>query len=165
MIKRTFGQMKSELVRVGGITGFNITDPRIKARFNQGTQELMNEGDWPGVVDRYLFHVSDGNIVLPSFLDRIMGVAVNGLPYEMRSPWFEFVEYGPGYNNGIDWLDVVIDRDEQPVSACLPVGTGYVLYTVGEVDERTAGIRPYITVQGRKSNGRDVRSFYVGTGW
>jgi len=165
MVKKTYGQMKSEIVRIGGVTGFNITDPRVKARFNHATQILMNEGDWPGVVDRYLFSVTDGNIVLPHFLDRILGVAINGLPYSQRNAWFEFVEYGPGYNNGVDWLETVIDRDEQPVTNRLPVGTGWTLYTVGEVDETIDTVRPYLTVMGRKTNARDVRSFYVGTGY
>lgn len=166
MVKRTYAQMKTELVRIMGTTGFNISDPRALASFNSATQELMNEGDWPGVVDRYLFSVTDGNIVLPSFLDRIMGVAINNLPYEIRSPWFEFVEYGPGFNNGCDWIDVVIDRDEQPISGCLPVGTGWVLSTVGEVDETVVGTgRPFLTVQGRMVNKRNVRSHYVGTGY
>ena len=165
MLHRSYGQMKSELARVSGSTGFNVSDPRLMARFNSATEELMHEGDWPGVVDRYLFTVTSGSIVLPSFLDRAMGIQVNNLPYAMRSPWFEFVEYGPGQQSDNNWLSVVIDRDETATQVALPIGTGWQLYTKGEVDERVLGVRPYLTVRGRKTNGRDVRSYYVGTGY
>ena len=164
MIKRTFGQMKAALARVTGQAGMNMSDARVRDRFNEATEELMNEGDWPGVVDRYQFRVMDGNIILPYFLDRILGVAVNNTAYSMRSPWYEFVEYGPGLQSQCHWIDAVIDRDEWPIQAPIPCGTSWTLFTRCEHDERVDGVRPTLTVRGRLGNGREVRT-NAGTAW
>lgn len=165
MIALTWGQIKADIARVAGVSGMSATDTRTRDRFNQATLELMNEGDWPGVVDRYLFKINDGNIILPSFLDRAMGIAINTIPYEMTSPWYEFMEYGPGIDGGYGWVDTVIDRGELPIQYAIPAGTSYELFTVGEVDERVSGERPFLTIRGRLANGRNVRSFYAGTGY
>lgn len=162
MIRRTLGQIRKEIARTLGTSGFNMADDRVISRINEATEELMSSEDWPGVVDRYLFTCVNGYITLPYFLDRIMGVAVNNIPYPMSSPWFEFVEYGPGPQHGCNWLDTVIDRDETPIQVPFPCGTSvsYSLYTKGSVDERVSGVRPTLLVRGRSTNHRNVRSFY-----
>lgn len=162
MIRRTLSQIRPELARIAGTSGFRVDDPRVIARLNKATEELMNEGDWPGVVDRYLFTTTNGEIVLPCFLDRIMGVAVNEIPYAIRSPWYEFVEFGPGPQAGCNWINAVIDRDETPIQVSFPAGTSgpWSLYTNCEVNEDIGGIRPVLEVQGRLANHRRVRSFY-----
>jgi hypothetical protein len=162
MIRRTLGQARAKLARIAGTSGFKVNDPRIVDRLNEATEELMNEGEWPGVVDRYLFSSNTGDIILPSFLDRIMGVALNNIPYSMRSPWYEFVEYGPGPQGGCNWIDTVIDRDETPLQFAFP-GTGgpYSLYTKCELDESVDGVTPTMLVQGFLYNSRrEVRTFY-----
>lgn len=164
MIRRTFGQIKAELARVAGSSGMSMNDVRVREIFNEATEELMNEGDWPGVVDRYQFRIRNGHIILPYFLDRIMGVAVNNTAYSLRSPWYEFVEYGPGTQNQCNWIDAVIDRDETAIQVPMPCGTAWSLYTVCEVDERVANVRPTLIVQGRNGANRIVRT-YAGTAW
>jgi hypothetical protein len=162
MIRRTLGQARAKLARIAGTSGFKMNDPRIVDRINDATEELMNEGDWPGVVDRYLFHSNSGDIILPPFLDRIMGVALNNIPYSMRSPWFEFVEFGPGPQTACNWIDEVIDRDETPLQVSFP-GTGgpYSLYTKCELNETVAGVTPTMLVTGFRYNSRrEVRSFF-----
>lgn len=143
-----------------------MNDARIKELANQAIEELMNEGDWPGVVDRYLFRSENGHIVLPAFLDRIMGVAINNIPYSLKSPWYEFVEYGPGPQGDCNWVDSVIDRDEVAIQAQFPdVDDGpWTLYTKCEVDEMVDGVRPTILVNGSAGNGRVVRT-NAGTAW
>lgn len=161
MIRRTLGQAKAKLARISGTSGFKMNDARVVDRINEATEELMNEGEWPGVVDRYLFSSTTGDIILPGFLDRIVGVALNDLPYSIRSPWYEFVEYGPGPQSAARWIDAVIDRDETPIQIAFP-GTGgpYSLYTKCELDERVDGVRPTLLVRGRYANKRIVRSFF-----
>jgi hypothetical protein len=159
MIRRTLSQARPELTRIAATSGLNASDGRILSRLNIATEELMNEGDWPGIVDRYLFRSATGDIILPSFLDRILGVAVNNLPYSMRSPWFEFVEYGPGPQGGCNWIDAVIDRGETSIQFPFPdLSSGpWTLYSISELSE--AG---QILVQGRLANGREVRTQPIG---
>lgn len=165
MIRRTLGQLKSEIARIAAVSGLNASDLRTVARINSATEELMAYEDWPGIVDRYLFKVTNGHIVLPFFLDRIMGVRVNGVPYSMRSPWFEFVEYGPGYEYdyattygqpGGCWNAAVIDRDETPLQTAMPCDQNgpWHLYVKAELNEPGARI----LACGRLANGREVRS-------
>lgn len=174
MIQRTFGQVKYELARVSGTTGMPMTDDRIRLYLNQATEELMNEGDWPGVVDRYYFKTQNHHIILPYFLDRIMGIAINDRPYSMRSPWFEFVEYGPGpqNDNNCKWVDNVLDRGEVAIQAIFPneANGPWNLFVEAEVQEGiVAGtsITPItITVQGTAPNSRQVRTMHgTSYGW
>lgn len=166
MIRRTLGQIRPQLARVSGTSGFPTDSARIIALLNQATEELMNEGDWPGVVDRYLFHTENGHIILPWFLDRIMGVAVNNIPYSLKSPWYEFVEFGPGPQGDCQWVDSVIDRDEVAIQAQFPSEDDgpWTLYTKCEVDELVDGVRPTMLVKGTTPGGRRVRTL-AGTAW
>jgi hypothetical protein len=155
MIRRTLAQARPELARIAATSGFPASDVRILDRINQATEELANEGDWPGIVDRYLFSSTTGHIILPSFLDRILGVAINNMPYSMRSPWYEFVEYGPGPQGACGWMDSVIDRGETSIQIPFPELSGgpWTLYCISELSEVGQ-----ILVQGRLANHRDVRT-------
>ena len=155
MIRRTLAQARPELARIAATSGFTASDSRILDRINQATEELINEGDWPGIVDRYLFSSSTGDIILPSFLDRIIGVAINNLPYSMRSPWYEFIEYGPGPQGACGWMDSVIDRGETAIQVPFPsLDQGpWTLYCISELSESGQ-----ILVQGRLANHREVRT-------
>lgn len=158
MIKRTFSDVKPELSAVAGSSGMAVTDARFLARLNRAIEELMNEGDWPGVVDRYKFAVYGGMITLPGDLNRIMGVAVNGSPVEMASPWFEFMAAGPGPQDSAGWVDNVIDRGEACTIQQIPADTPCTLEVAGELDERVSGARPKITLRGYNADGVWVRS-------
>lgn len=172
MIRQTLGDVKSEVARVCGSTGMQVTDTRVISRINAAQLELLNEGDFPGVVDRWHITTVDGNIVLPPNLDRLMHVAIAGVPRMIKSPWFEFVQYGPGpaedqqqYN--FTWCDVngVLDRGETPTQVQLPdssltcgssspAGPWHIrVYgTVPEVGQ------PIMTIQGTDVNGLQVRT-------
>jgi len=156
---------KSELARVAGAAGMAVTDARFLTRLNRATEELMNAGDWPGVVDRYRFAVYGGIVVLPGDLNRIVGVAANGSALEMAAPWYEFVASGPGPQEAHGWIDNVIDRGETCVLQPIPNGTATTLEVVGEVDERTTpgdnNARPLLTIRGYGADGAWVRT---GTG-
>jgi hypothetical protein len=168
MNQRSYGQVKAQLAQISGTSGFPMNNSRVMQLLNQATEELMNEGDWPGVVDRYLFRSPDGHIILPEFLDRIMGVAINNIPYTTKSPWYEFVEYGPGPQGDCSWVDAVIDRDEVAINkAQFPDADDgpWTLYTKCEaIDETVDGERPTILVKGSAGDERVVRT-NAGTGW
>jgi hypothetical protein len=120
---RTFGQLKAQIARVCGASGMAVTDPRVMMYVNLATEELLNEADFPWTVDRVIFKVYDGRIVLPSDFDRMYGLNVDGVPQQMVSPWFEVSVgaggsgeewYGHGGWGGANWetnAGLTLDRD------------------------------------------------------
>jgi hypothetical protein len=180
MTTKTWGQLKWKLAETAGATGMASTDGRLVDLVNAAVEELMDEGDWPGVVDRWKvrWDKKSGEVVLPSFLDRILGVTVDDRPLEMRSPWFEFVQYGPGnlrddevdeYGNARpgrrQWSDVVVDRGVSATPQDLPEDGGpWQIQSVAVADETNGGgvSVPSITINGLDGNGREVRTYAGG---
>jgi len=166
MIQLTLKDARPELSRIAGVTGFRVTDDRFLDRLNRAIEELMHEGDWPGVVDRYRFAVFGGLITLPGDLERILGIALDGgSPLAMSSPWYEFVQNGPGPQEERGWLDTVLDRGECCTFQGIPDdGTAYTLRVYGRVDERVNGERPKILLRGFDGNGGWIRT-QMGEDW
>lgn len=177
MIQLTYGQAKAELARVSGSSGMSVSDPRVLDRTNLAIQELMNEGDWPNVVDRWLFRVDaeTGLVALPSIFDRMMQMTVDDCPKTIVSPWYEFYAYGPGTQDDYTaynrvrrcWIDVTTDRGEMPVVTPIPdavnVPTGpWVLRVYATVDEDVAGVPPTINIQGLDTDGLIIRTLASG---
>lgn len=174
MIQITYGQAKAQIARIAGSTGMSVSDPRVLERTNLAIQELMDEGDFPNVVDRYhmRFDQATGLISLPYFLDRMISATVDHVPTTIVSPWWEFVAYGAGYqddyypNGGrrYNWIDVVTDRGESPVRTPIPDAavselTGpWVLRVYATVNETECGVIPVLNVQGLDSDGLAIRT-------
>jgi hypothetical protein len=181
MISRTYGDLKGELARVAGTTGMKVTDARMLVLTNMAVQELMNEGPWPGVVDRWHIRVFDGKIVLPPQLDMMLEFTADGVPNQIMSPWAEFVNYGPGvqedilpraWTNRRNWWNCaggnVYDRGEIPVvtpipisdGSCscsdVPVGPWNLRLYADPLGDETPGA--YATVQGLDANGLVIRT-------
>lgn len=141
MISITLGQAKPALARVSGTTGLKVTDPRLITRVNDAQQELMSEGNFPWVVQRWHINTVDGKIVLPPQLDMLLECTLDGAPAQIASRWAEYVSFGPGpaedllarrYNargygaaGGYGWWSCaagnVYDRGESPVYTDIPV--------------------------------------------
>lgn len=153
----------TELSRIMGASGMAVTDARVLTRLNRAIEELMNKGDWPGILDRYRFAVYGGMITLPGDLERIVSVAANGLPVDMVSPWYEFAANGPGPQDSQTWVDVALDRGEACTIQPIPAGEPCQLQVVGELDERVSGVRPKILIRGYNADGAWVRSDIAGT--
>lgn len=156
------------------------------ARLNQGIQELMQEGQWAGVVDRWKIRAEDGRIVLPSYLDSLLEFTADGAPLSIRAKWAEFVEYGPGpardlAGNGCEcrWHHCgggnLYDRGEYPTVASIPISDGSSSATIGPwvlrlysatASGEDAGI--FATIQGLDTAGLIIRSQVTdgsGTHW
>jgi hypothetical protein len=163
MIKRTLSQVRPELSRIAATSGLAVTDPTFIRRLNHATEELMNAGDWPGIVDRYRFAVYGGLITLPGDLNAVLGVAIDGSALEMASPWYEFVAAGPGPQDGTTWIDNVLDRGEACTIQQIPAETPCTLEVEGTFDERVDGDRPSLIIRGYDENGEWIRSSIGGT--
>lgn len=169
MIQRTLGQVQPEIARICGDAGMSLVDSAVIDRINRAILELMNEGEFPGIVDRWHLVAVDGLLVLPTHLDRIMQLNVRGVPQAIASPWYQFVAYGPGtiedqqgYNRW--WCDagMILDRGEFPVKTSIPDPldlTGpWTLRIYTAVDEEVDSVIPYCTVQGLNEDGEIIRT-------
>lgn len=175
MIQRTWGQVKDFIAEYCLGVGVPVDDARNIAAANRAMRELVNEGEWPGVVDQYYFRtdpMEDAVLVLPSKFERLLGVTLDGAPKEIRSPWFEFCQYGPGsvYNKETDsygnelparvrWSGWIVDRGDSVTRAALPVDGGpWRIRIYATWDESTGGVNPEILIRGLDANGDEVRS-------
>ncbi len=181
MIQRTLGDILPACAAVAGGTGMPVTNPLVVDYINLAIQELMNEGAFPGVVDRWKIRSYSGKIVLPPELDMLLEFTVDGVPNTIMSPWAEFVNYGPAMAEDIlprssayinrTWWGMqggnLYDRGELPVYTEIPVSDGscgcpdtpvgpWNLRVYASVEE-AADI--YMTVQGLKwDSGEIVRT-------
>ena len=172
MIRRTYGQVKSVLAETAGQTGMPVDDARLLSYVNLAIEELMNEGDWPGVVDRWYFDFNEATslLTLPFFLDRLMQVTVDDVPREIRSPWYEFVQYGPGIQRESDalrtdrrsWVSVVMDRGTYPTRYDIPDADGpWTLEVQSQVDEDATA---QMNVQGFDPDQKVIRTQDISDG-
>ncbi len=176
MIALTYGQAKPALARVSGTTGLKITDPRLISRVNDAIQEVMNEANSPGVVQRWHILAVDGLLVLPPQLDMLLEITTDGVPQQIMSRWAEFVAYGPGpaedllarnYNfaGAQTWYRCgggdVFDRGESPVHTDIPVSSGSSCVCTDGTGSALDGpwvLRQYSTIQGLDPDGLIIRS-------
>ncbi len=169
MLRRNYGSIKADLARVCGSTGMNVADPRLMSYTNRAIEELISEGDWPTIIDRLKFSITNCTFVLPSDYDRMLYCTVNDIPQQMQSPWYEFVGYGlellntvstPNENSFLDSrLSGVLDKDAVATFRDIP-SDGVTRYprVYGRVDERVAGVRPNIIIQGYDVDGNWITS-------
>ncbi len=182
MVQRTYGDIRESLAEIAGTSGMPVTDVRIRDQLNLAQEEIISEGEFPGVVDRWKI-VSDGSgvLVLPSHLDRLMQITLGGAPAEIKSPWFSFVAYGPGIQDdarfeGCDlaWGDVnfwrgwagpgnILEVGEKPVKRDLPdildstlVGPWFLRVYADPSTNETPGI--FLLAQGTDAMGNVIRT-------
>ncbi len=175
----TLSQAMERLAPVCGATGMPITDPRVITYINKAIAELKDTGDYPNVVDRWLFRANQvsGVVALPYEFERLMQITTDGVPRMIASPWFEFIAYGPGIQDDYDargnqrkcWTSTVMDRGSYPVQRQIPDPfelTGpWTLRVYASVDEQCGETEPpVINIQGLDADGLIVRTLTDGTG-
>jgi hypothetical protein len=170
MLRRTYGSVVSEIARICGSTGMSTADPRVMAYVNAAIEELMNEGDWPTIIDRLRFKMTTGHLVLPGDYDRMLYCTIDRIPRVMQSPWFEFVGYGldtleagasvPMENELFPRFEGVLDKDAVATFENIDEDDGNTYYprVYGTADERISGVRPNIIIQGYDSAGNWIRT-------
>lgn len=172
MVRRTLGQVKPMLAQTAGQSGMPVADALLTEYVNNAVQELMNEGDWPGVVDRWHFRFNETTalVTLPWFLDRLIDVTVDDVPLEIRSPWYEFVQYGPGIQREADqdrvnrraWVNVVMDRGDVPTQHNLPLEPSP--WTLNFQPLQSEEPTTTANVQGLDEDGNFIRTFQITSG-
>lgn len=183
MLSKTLGDVRAQIAKVSGTSGYPVTSTLVVELINNATQELACEGAWPGVVDRWHLKAVDGHIVLPAHLDMLLEFTASGVPQQIMSPWAEFVNYGPGIQedllhrarqwSGCGCYGNVYDRGEHPTYVDIPISNGSACYctdgTGAELDgpwvlrqyaNPAANETPeiYATIQGLDPQGLVIRS-------
>lgn len=168
MIQRTYGDCKAEIAEICGVSGMSVTDARLLIRANTAQEELSMAGEWPNIVDRWHFIATNGCIVLPTFMDRLLQINIAGCPQTIPSPWYQFSAYGPGTPDdsplpqfGKCWADqrMIEEIGEFPVQVDLPeTGGPWYLQVITNVDETNGGPIPVCTIQGIDINGNVIRT-------
>jgi len=149
MIQRTLTQSKEVLQRIAGQTGYEISDTRLTDAINEATEELINTGDYPNIMDRYTFSVYEGYFVLPYFLQRVDGLAYGSNVIERRPAWFEFLQYGPGPQDALSDVEFVLDREEVAIHTEIPsTGGPYKMKITATIDERVDSVQPSFIIKG-----------------
>lgn len=171
MRRLIYADLKSEIARIAGASGMDVSDPRVLAYTNLATEELVHEWDWPQLIVWMKFKTTSCHINVPSEFDRILSLAINGVPQPMQSPWFEFQGYGPMWptvaGSTVDYLDNgllgrlegVLDREQVSTFQDIPSdGSAYYPTVFCSTNELVNGIRPVITLLGYDQNGQWIRS-------
>lgn len=115
MIKRTFADVKAEIANVAGQAGLAVDDPRLISLVNLAQERLCLKGEWPFQYARIKFCQFGGVVSLPTEYEAIAHSTLDRETIELMSPWYEFVEDGPGPQDQKKWVNVGIDRGESPV--------------------------------------------------
>lgn len=115
MLKRTFGEVKTELARVAGQTGMQVTDPRLREIASLAQERLCVEGEWPYQYARIKFRQHGGIVSLPGEYEALVHSTLDREPLALQPAWFEFLEYGPGPTDRKQWANLGVDLGESPV--------------------------------------------------
>lgn len=168
MNQLTLGQAKPQVASMSGNAGMVITDALVIQSINNAVQELMMEGDWPNVVDRYHVLCESGEITLPSHLDRLMQANIRGVPQTIASPWWQFVAYGPGTEEdrcgcGQWWGEfdggwMISDRGEFPTRVSIPEDGADGPWTLLVTPQVQEAADACVTIQGLDGDGLVIRT-------
>ncbi len=141
-MNHTLLELREEIADTAGISGLEVDSDKLRRLINNGARALLEMQDWQSSVDQYRFKVYDPYIVLPASLRKITHFAIDGSPIEMRSPWFEFVQHGPGIIEDDNRIDLLLERNRTPVFRNVPADGSWNLVVKAFVDERVSVIDP-----------------------
>jgi len=111
----TLKELKEKLRDTAGISGMTASNSKLVTLINKAVEELMDMHDWPDIVERYRFNIFDPYIVLPAHLRKVTHAILDRNPIEIKSPWFEYVQHGPGELPDNEGYRVVLQRNRTPV--------------------------------------------------
>ena len=165
-MKITLREAKEVLKDVAGISGMDIANKNLPGVINRACQELVESGDFPELVDQYIFKLHDSFLVLPYFLEKATHIAVDQVPIEMRSPWYEFMQHGPGIIVPSDTWHILLERNNIPTFRNVPnTGGPWKAKITAEVDESVDGVEPIFHIRGYDENNVERYSTLNSTEW
>lgn len=111
----TFGSIKPRAARYVG-NGVCNDDDRVMDRVNLAVERLLTRGKFKGLLVRYLFCAFQNCFTLPTEIETILKVSVEGDPYQVRNGWFEYLDNGPGRiaSDSETYRGLIIDRGLHP---------------------------------------------------
>lgn len=153
----TFGSIKSALAKV---TNLASTDSRVKDYANRAIERLLYEGNWVDTTIRYAVCVNDQCLVWPRAIETILASWICDQPMQLRGPFYEALENGPGHISSDNCLPqlTLIDRGNTVTFDWITT-TGYkfAIYADGTESAGTVLVKYY------DSNGNKVYTSYGGT--
>jgi len=166
-MRLTLGEAKGELNDVAGISAMDLLDPNLVKVINRAVRELLQSGDYAETVDRYMFKMFDGFLVMPHFLQKPTHITVNKVPREFRNQWFEFLQHGPGQIGKEDLIRPVLDRGEIPTFRNIPnTGGPWKIKISAEVVEKDDKGKPLVLhLGGHDENEKEIYSTGNDTMW
>mgnify|MGYP000550043566 CR=1 FL=1 len=91
-------------------------DARVMGYVNQACERLMWGGKWKGTYGRFVVKATNALITWPREIETIEKLGIEGVPYNIRSPWYEFLEHGPGLLSSDSCLTLEsVDRGYSPI--------------------------------------------------
>jgi hypothetical protein len=135
-------------------------DARVFDAVNEAQERLLYGAKAKGTVQTFRFCVpSSGCIVWPREIETPEGIAVDSVPYKIRSEWYELAENGPGaISCDCDLAKTLIDRGEVPAFDEV-TGSSKKLAVFCD---RTEGAGKHINLQFYDENGQWVTSTFNG---
>lgn len=84
---------------VADALNMNTNGKRVLYYINRAQEELLNKGRWVGTTIKYRICTNEGFITWPREILTIEAMAINGRGVPLNNQWYQFQDYGPGYDN------------------------------------------------------------------
>jgi hypothetical protein len=97
--------------RIASAAGLCASDARVLSYLNRAIRRLLPKGKWKGTYMTFQICVNSDCITWPRQIGTIEAVNVCSKPIAVRNSWYEFLEAGPGTQNGNSGLKH-LDRGE-----------------------------------------------------
>ena len=130
-------------------------------RINEACRLLINKGNWKKTVRRMRFYTQQNTISMPYGAKRILKVDIDKIPRKIFSPYYEYLEFGPGE---VDCCNDVWSRNLQlyssgnPVQFDPPTDSARKIFAVSTVVEDT---ELSLTVNGFLQHNNEMRTGYT----
>lgn len=93
--------------RIASAANLCASDARVFTYINRAVRRLLPKGKWLGTYQNYRICVNGDCITWPRQIETIEAAAICSKPITIRNSWYEFLESGPGIQDGNSGLKLV----------------------------------------------------------